>query len=55
MQEMWDMSSIPSSGRSPGGGYGNSLQYYCLENHMDGGAWEVTVHGVIELDTTEAS
>ena len=31
--------SIPGSGRSPGEGNGNPLQYYCLENHMDRGAW----------------
>ena len=41
-----DMSSIPGSGRSPGGGHGNPLQYFCLENSMDRGAWWVTVHGV---------
>ena len=41
-----DMSSIPGSGRSPGGGHGNPLQYSCLENSMDRGAWWVTVHGV---------
>ena len=34
-----DLSSIPGSGRSPGEGNGNTLQYSCLENHMDGGAW----------------
>ena len=37
---------IPGSGRSPGGGNGNSLQYSCLENPMDRGAWRATVHGV---------
>ena len=39
-----DLGSIPGSGRSPGEGNGNPLQYYCLENPMDGGAW--WVHGV---------
>ena len=34
-----DMGSIPGSGNSPGGGNGNALQYFCLENPMDGGAW----------------
>ena len=34
-----DLGSIPGSGRSPGEGYGNPLQYPCLENSMDGGAW----------------
>ena len=37
-------SSIPGSGRSPGGGHGNPLQYSCLENSMDRGTWLVTVH-----------
>ena len=37
---------IPGSGRSPGGGRGNPLQYSCLENPMDTGAWWATVHGV---------
>ena len=39
-------SLIPGSGRSPGGGHGNPLQYSCLENPMDRGAWRATVHGV---------
>ena len=38
--------SIPGSGRSSGGGHGNPLQYYSLENSMDRGAWWATVHGV---------
>ena len=37
---------ISESGRSPGGGHGNPLQYSCLENPMDRGAWQATVHGV---------
>ena len=48
-----DMDSTPGSGRSTGGGHGNPLQYSCLENSMDGGAWQATVHRVAELDTTE--
>ena len=35
-----DTGSIPASGRSPGGRHGNPLQYYCLENPMDRGAWQ---------------
>ena len=41
-----DLASIPGSGRSPGGGDGDPLQYSCLENPMDRGAWQATVHGV---------
>ena len=41
-----DMGSIPGSGRSPGEGNGNLLQYSCLENPMDRGAWQATVHKV---------
>ena len=41
-----DTDSIPGWGRSPGGGSGNPVQYGCLENPMDGGAWWSTVHGV---------
>ena len=46
--------SLPGSGRSPGAGNGNPLQNSCLENSVDRGAWQATVHGVTkELDTTE--
>ena len=49
-----DMGSIPGSGRSPGGGNGNPLQYFCLENPMDRGAWWATVHGAAKKsDRTE--
>ena len=41
-----DPGSIPGSGRSPGGGNGNPLQYSCLKNSMDKGAWQATVHSV---------
>ena len=41
-----DLGSIPGSGRSPGGGRGNPLQYPCLENPMDRGAWRATVRGL---------
>ena len=46
---------IPGSGRSPGGEHGNPLQYSCLENPLDRGAWRATVIGVAESDTTEAT
>ena len=45
------MGSIPGSGRSPGRGNGNPLQYSCLENSVDRGAWRATVHGVTEGQT----
>jgi len=41
-----DVDSIPGPGRSPGGGHGNSLQYSCLENPMDRGAWRAIVNSV---------
>ena len=51
MQEMQETWVIYGSGRSPGVGNGNPLQYYCLENSMDRGAWRVTVHGVSKSRT----
>ena len=45
-RDVRDAGSIPGSGRSLGEGNGNPLQYSCLENPMDRGAWEATVHGV---------
>ena len=50
-----DTGSIPGSGRSPGGRHSNPLQYSCLENPMDRGAWRVTVHRVAQSDTAEAT
>ena len=48
-----DMGLIPGSGRSPGEGNGNPVQHSCLENSIDRGAWQATVHGVTEeSDTT---
>ena len=44
--EAGDAGSIPGSGRSPGGGHGNPVQYSCLENPMERGAWLAIVHGV---------
>ena len=50
--EIW----VPGSGRSPGGGNGNPLQYSCLENPMDRGAWWAIVHGMAKVsDTPEAT
>ena len=46
-----DVGSIPGSGRSPGGGNGNPLQYSCLENPTDRGAWPATVHRVTKRQT----
>ena len=42
---------IPGLGRSPGGGHGNSLQYSCLENPMDRGAWWAIFHGIAKSQT----
>ena len=50
-----DVGSIPGSRRSPGGGHGNPLQYPCLDNPMDRGAWQAKVYQVAELDTTEST
>ena len=50
-----DLGSIPGSGRCPGEGNGIPLQYSCLENPMDGGAWQATVHGVIKRQTNWAT
>ena len=46
-----NMSSILGLGRSPGEGHGNPLQYSCLENSMDRGSWQATVHGVTKSQT----
>ena len=46
-----DVDSIPGLGRSPGGGNGNRLQYFCMGNSMDRGAWRATVHGVGKSET----
>ena len=51
--EARDVGSIPGSGRSPGGGHDNTPQYSYVENPMDRGAWQVTVHGIAkESDLT---
>ena len=49
MQE--DLGLIPGSGRTPGEGNGNPLQYSCLENPMDGGAWRAIIHRVAKSQT----
>ena len=53
--DLRDVASIHGLGRSPGGGHGNPLQYSCLENPMDTGAWQTTVHRVTELSMTEVT
>ena len=50
-EDVGDVGSIPESGRSPGGGNGNPLQYSCLGKLMDRGAWWATVHGVSKNQT----
>ena len=52
--DLRDMGLIPGFGRSSGRGHGIPLQYFCLENSMDSGAWRARVHRDTELDTTEA-
>ena len=52
-REARNLSSIPGWGRSPGEGIGNLLQYSCLENSTDRGAWQAIVHGVEESDMSE--
>ena len=47
-----DPGSIPGSGRPPGGGHGNPLQYSCMENPMHRGAWWAAVHEVVKLGTS---
>ena len=54
-RDIRDVGSIPGLGRFPGGGHGNPLQYSCLENPMDRGAWWATVQGRKESDMTEAT
>ena len=46
-----DLGLMPGLGRSPGDGNGNPLQYSCLENPVDGGAWQATLHGVAKSRT----
>ena len=50
-----DTGLMPGSGSSPGEGNGNPVQFSCLENTMDRGAWWATIHGVTESDMTEGT
>ena len=49
--DIGDLGSVTGLGRSPGGGHGNPLLYSCLENPMDRGAWQATVHRVAKNQT----
>ena len=50
-EDLRDASSIPGSGKYPGGEHGSPLQYSCLENSMDRGAWQATAHAVAKSGT----
>ena len=50
-EDTGDVGKIPGWGTSPGGGHGNSLQYSCLENPVDRGAWWATVHRIAKSQT----
>jgi len=50
-EDVGDAGSIPGSGRSPGGGHGNRLQYSYLKNPMGRGAWQATVHRITKIQT----
>ena len=54
-RDIKDTGLIPDSGKSPGGGRGSPLQYSCLENPMDKGTWQATIHRAAESDMTEAT
>ena len=54
-EDTGDVGLISELGRSPGVGNGNQLQYFCLENSMDRGAWWAAIRGVAELDKTDES
>ena len=50
-----DVGTIPGSGRAPGVGNGNSLEYSCLENSREREAWQAAVHGIAESDKTDCT
>ena len=50
-EDVKDTDSVSELGRSPGGGHGNPLQYSCLENPMDRGTWQATIHRVAKSQT----
>ena len=50
-----DTGSVLGLGRSPGGGHSNPLQFFCLENSMDGGTWKAIVYGAAESDIIETT
>ena len=50
-RDIRDIGSIPGSGRSAGGGHGNPLQYSCLENPIDRGTWQATIHRITKTWT----
>ena len=52
-EDIRDVCSTPGSGRPPGGGNGNPLEYSCLESPVDRGAWQAIVHGVAESGMIE--
>ena len=54
VKDIGNEGSVPGSVRPPGGGHSNTLQYSCLENPMERGAWRAMVHGVAESNMTEA-
>ena len=48
-EDRTEVGPVPGTGRSPGGGHANPLQSFCLENPMDRGAWQATLHGMARV------